>query len=370
VVEHQAVVFYGIPAGPLPVGYDPPVFWRYNDEPIRWYKADSRCSAFLLVMLHVQAAYGEAMPYNNTARVSLGMRKVLDRDWSFIGEQHRMRDRMRAYRKPGRVVCFEKKWDGSGQVYVGASSQAELAAVARELSLQWEEPEYPAFYAKGVKISYSVQGEGEAVILIHGLFSSSVLEWAVPGTTDLLAKRYQVITLDLPGHGRSDKPTIGKPYGLELVEDVIRLMDHLKINKAHIVGNCLGSIVAAKLMAKHPDRVLSGTLAGMGWLRDGGFAQKVFEHFRQTASKAVRACARGIRKLALTEKEVESIRVPVTILVGERDEVVKNLYVEPLQTVRKDWRVIHIRHANHLNCQAKQQFKEEIAKWLAKQTQR
>jgi len=360
-VENQAVLFYGIPTGPQPLGDDPPVFWGYNDEPIRWYKANSRCSSFLLVMLHVQAAYGGAMRYCNTARVHAGLRKVLDRDWSFIGELNQMR----AYHKPGRAVCFDTGVDGSWRVYVGASSEAELAAVASDLSLRWE---YPAFYAKGVKISYSVQGEGEPVVLIHGLFGSSALEWALPGTTELLAEKYQVIPLDLPGHGLSDKPTTEKAYGLELVADVIRLMDHLKVNKAHIIGNCLGGIVAAKLMAKHPDRVLSATLAGMGWLRGRGFAQKVFEHFRQTASAAVRTCARTLGKLALTKKEIESIRVPVTILVGERDRVVKKLYVEPLRAVRKDWRVINIQNANHLNCQAKSQFKEEIAKWLAKQT--
>jgi pimeloyl-ACP methyl ester carboxylesterase len=362
-VENQAVLLYGTPAGPQPLDDDPPVFMGYNDEPIQWYKANSRCSDFLLVMLHLQAAYGGAMPYGGTAQGRAGLRKVLDRDWSFVGELNQMR----AYHKPGRAVCFDKEGDDFWRVYVGASSEAELAAVASDLSLQWE---YPAFYAKDVKISYSVQGEGEAVVLIHGLFGSSGLEWAVPGTTGLLAEKYKVITLDLPGHGLSDKPTMEKAYGLELVEDVIRLMDHLKVNKAHIVGNCLGGIVTAKLMATHPDRILSGTLAGMGWLRDGGFAQKVFEQFRQTASNAVRACARSLRKLALTKKEVESIRVPVTILVGERDEVVKKLYVEPLRTVRKDWRVINIRHANHLNCQGKPQFKEEIAKWLDKQTRR
>jgi pimeloyl-ACP methyl ester carboxylesterase len=362
-VENQGVLFYGTPAGPQPLDDDPPVFMAYDDEPIRWYKLYGRCSASLLVMLHVQAAYGGAMPYGGTAQVHVGLRRVLDRDWSFVGELNQMR----AYHKPGRTVCFAKEGDDSGRLYVGASNEAELAAVASDLSLQWE---YPAFYAKGVKISYSVQGEGETVVLIHGLFGSSGFEWEVPGTTALLAEKFKVIALDLPGHGLSDKPTMEKAYGLELVEDVIRLMDHLKIDKAHVVGNCLGSIVAAKLMAKHPDRVLSGTLAGMGWLRDGGFAQKVFKHFKQTASHAVRTCARSLRKLALTKKEVESIRVPVTILVGERDEVVKKLYVEPLRTVRKDWRVINVRHANHLNCQEKRQFKEEIAKWLSKQTQR
>ncbi len=365
-VENQGVFPYGIPAGPQPSGDDPPVFVGEDDEPERWYKVNGRCSAFLLVMLHAQAAYGEAMLYHNTAQVRAGLRRVLDRDWSFVGELHGMR----FYHKPGRVIGFEREGDDFAQVYVGASREAELAAVARDLSLEWEEPPFPAFSAKGVKITYSVQGEGEPVVLLHGLFGSSVFEWTVPGTTALLAEKCQVIALDLPGHGSSDRPTTEKAYGLELVKDVIRLMDHLQIKKAHIVGNCLGGIVAAKLMATHPDRVLSGTLAGMGWLRGRGFAQKVFEHFRQTADNAVRTCARTLGKLALTKEEVEAIRVPVIILVGERDEVVKKLYVEPLRTVRKDWRVVTIRRATHLNCHTKPQFKEEIAKWLARQARR
>lgn len=365
-VENQSVLSYALPVGPQPVGDNPPVFWGQDDEPIRWYKAIGRCTDFLMVMLHVQAAFCGAMPYHNTAQVRPGLRKVLDRDWSFVGELHSMR----AYHKPGRVVCFVKDWNGSGRVFVGVSREADLAAVAHELSLLWEDPPHPAFDAKGVKISYSVQGEGEAVLLIHGLFSSSVLEWAVAGTTDLLAENYRVIALDLPGHGISDKPTKETAYGLELVEDVVRIMDHLKVSKVHIVASCLGSIIAAKLIAKHPDRVLSAALGGMGWLRHGGFAHNVFQNFRQTASKAIVACARTLGKLTLSKKEVEAIRIPVIILVGECDEVVKKRYIEPLRIVRRDWRVINIRRADHLNCPAKPQSKEEIAKWLAKQVQR
>jgi len=380
-VENQGCCLYGTPAGSQPSGDDPSVFMAENDfmgetdDPIPWSRIKGRCSDFLLVMLHHQAAYFGAMPYGATAQARAGLRKVLDRDWSFVGELFQMR----AYRKAGRVVCLETV-DG-GQVSVGVNDEAELAAVARDLGLQFTHGgshggipglpwDAPAFNANGVKISYSLQGEGEAVVLIHGLLSRSRIDWDDPGTAALLAKDHQVVALDLPGHGLSDKPVKEEAYGLELVEDVIRLMDHLEINKAHVVGYCLGSIVAAKLLARHPDRVLSGTFGGMGWLRQGGFAQKVYKHFRQIAGNAVRACARSLGKLALTKKELESIRVPVMVLVGERDAEIKKLYVEPLQAVRKDWRVVKIKNANHLNCHEKPQYKRQIAKWLAKQTRR
>jgi hypothetical protein len=131
-VENQAVELYGTIAGLVPDD-DPPAFMGENDEPVRWHKVNGRCSVFLLVMLHWESAFGGAMPRNGTAEVRSNLRKILDRDWSFIGEVNRMR----AYQKPGRALCF-LKWEVSWRVFAGASSEAELAAVASELSLHWD----------------------------------------------------------------------------------------------------------------------------------------------------------------------------------------------------------------------------------------
>jgi hypothetical protein len=72
--------------------------------------------------------------------------------------------------------------------------------------------------------------------------------------------------------------------------------------------------------------------------------------------------------LALTEDEVKSINVPVTILAGDKDDLIKKLYIDPLQKVRTDWPVVEIKDANHLTCILKPQFREEIAAWLKKNT--
>jgi pimeloyl-ACP methyl ester carboxylesterase len=227
-------------------------------------------------------------------------------------------------------------------------------------------PESASFDSGGVKIAYTVRGKGEPVILIHGWLSSGWINWDLPGTTDLLAKDHQVITLDVRGHGSSDKPTKEDAYGLELVEDVVRLMDHLKIEKAHIVGYSMGGIITAKFLSKHPDRALSGTLGGMGWLREGSFEQKFFA-IGGKDGKPVGLCFRSLGKLALTEAEVKSIKVPVEVLFGADDDLRKG-YAEPLKKVRTDWPVIEIKDANHITCILKPQFKEEIQKWLAKQS--
>src|SRR5262245_48241773 len=178
------------------------------------------------------------------------------------------------------------------------------------------------FDVKGVKLHYIIEGEGEPVVLIHGLNSSARMNWQLPGIVSLLSKKYQVIALDMPGHGESDKPVNEEAYGLELVEDVFRLLDHLKIQKAHIVGYSMRGMIAVEFIARHQERALSGVVGGMGWLREGSALQTVWERMQgREGGSAPSACARSLGKLALTEAELKGIRVPVVVIVGDRDPV-------------------------------------------------
>lgn len=232
------------------------------------------------------------------------------------------------------------------------------------------------FIANGVKLSYAVEGKGEPVILIHGLYASYFMNWQLPGIAAALARDYQVIGIDMPGHGSSDKPDNDAAYGVEMVEDVVRLMDTLKIKKAHIVGYSMGGMIAAKLVTRYPDRVSSCVLGGMGWLREGSFLQKFWELGKgDKAAKAggggnaiftPLACPQSFGKLAISDDELKAIRVPLTVLVGDQDPC-KFLYVNPLQEARKDISVVIIENAGHLDCVVKPQFKDEIKKWLDKQ---
>jgi hypothetical protein len=56
------------------------------------------------------------------------------------------------------------------------------------------------------------------------------------------------------------------------------------------------------------------------------------------------------------------------ILVGDKDDLIKKLYIEPLRTVRLDWSVTEIKDANHISCVMKPQFREAIADWIKKNT--
>jgi len=220
------------------------------------------------------------------------------------------------------------------------------------------------FDAKGVLIHYLVQGNGEAVVLIHGLYSSAAINWEAPGIVAALARDHEVIALDLPGHGRSDKPDDPNAYGRQMMEDVVLLLDHLKLRRAHIVGYSMGGMVALKLVAEHPDRVVSAVLGGMGWLREGGGLQRLWEHLPMGPGRSTPAvCVTSIGELALSDASLRAITTPVIVVVGDRDPV-RGLYVVPLQAVRRDWPVITIDGAGHLNCILKPQFKDEIVKWV------
>ena len=70
-------------------------------------------------------------------------------------------------------------------------------------------------------------------------------------------------------------------------------------------------------------------------------------------------------KLAVSEDELKKIDLPVRVLVGDRGPV-KQIYVLPIQRVRKDWPVVAIEDAGDINCILKKQFWEEIVGWVKK----
>jgi pimeloyl-ACP methyl ester carboxylesterase len=216
------------------------------------------------------------------------------------------------------------------------------------------------FHSDGVKIHYTVQGKGDPVILIHGLYSNARMNWDMPGITADLARHYQVITLDCRGHGQSDKPEAEGEYGAKMAEDVVRLMDHLHISKANVVGYSMGGMITMKLLTLHPGRIKSAVLGGMGWHK----AEAPVNRFWEVAKGRGRinvpaACLHGFPALAVTEEEVKSVKVPVTIIVGDRDPC-RRMYVEPLRRVRPDWPEHIIQGAGHLNCLVKPDFQAQL----------
>lgn len=116
---------------------------------------------------------------------------------------------------------------------------------------------------KNTKIAYYVRGHGEPIVLVNG-FGMTMQHWD-PEFLEELASTNQVIMFDYRGVGASSG-SLKDLSQQEMVDDVITLLDALKIDQAHIVGWSLGSFVAQNVAEKHPNRVdrlvLLGTAPG------------------------------------------------------------------------------------------------------------
>ena len=103
----------------------------------------------------------------------------------------------------------------------------------------------------GIKICYSVHGDGFPIILIHGIGAKKET-WIAQ--LKALSNKYKVIAIDVRGTGKSDRPNI--LYTMEMLADDIKgLMDHLKIEKAHIAGRSMGGMIAQHFALKYSKQV-------------------------------------------------------------------------------------------------------------------
>ncbi|MCR0983083.1 alpha/beta fold hydrolase [Roseomonas populi] len=118
------------------------------------------------------------------------------------------------------------------------------------------------FDSAGVRIRYVEAGQGDPVVLVHGFSSNVENQWVRSGVMPKLADRYRVIAFDGRGHGLSDKPHDPALYGPEASRDTSRLLDHLGLRKAHVVGYSLGAHLVAWLVTDSPDRFVTCTLGG------------------------------------------------------------------------------------------------------------
>ncbi|MBA2126499.1 alpha/beta hydrolase [Hyphomicrobium methylovorum] len=205
------------------------------------------------------------------------------------------------------------------------------------------------FDSDGVDIAFSDTGGGNGktpVLLIHGFASNVETNWGHTGWIEGLSKAgYRVIAFDNRGHGASQKLYALTDYGAPLMaEDARRLLDHLDIPRAHVIGYSMGARIAAFLALGHPDRVARVVFGGLGINMVRGIAgtgpiaraleaesiddvtnpaARTFRAFaEQTKSdlKALAACIRSARA-PITAEMVGSIAVPVLVAVGDGDVI-------------------------------------------------
>jgi len=113
----------------------------------------------------------------------------------------------------------------------------------------------PFFRYEGQRLAYTVHGSGSRpVVLLPGLLFSQRMH--LPLARELAVRGNRVITLDLLGHGRSDRPRDMWRYSMPIyAEQVVALLDHLEVDEAVVGGTSLGANVALEVASLTPDRL-------------------------------------------------------------------------------------------------------------------
>lgn len=235
----------------------------------------------------------------------------------------------------------------------------------------------------GVKIHYIDRGKGEPIVLLHG-GTSNLESWVTAGVVANLQKDFRVIAYDARGSGKSDSPREPKAYGRQMALDVPRLLDALKLERAHIVGFSLGASTVAQLLTLHPERFLSATqAAGAGrspkaandprieveaaeiekncisrsrlYRQAPPNAKPTEEDYRKAEERcradktfdqySVAASLRGYRDQAVTLEQMAAVKVPTLGIVGTLDHTLKEM--QDLRKARPDMKFVLLEGVSH-----------------------
>ena len=216
----------------------------------------------------------------------------------------------------------------------------------------------PYFENEGIKIYYEIEGSGPDLVLIHGFASNMENNWKQNNWVKTLKNDYRLILIDNRGHGKSDKPKESSQYGLKMVEDVVKLMDHLSIEKANVFGYSMGSRITLNLVLRYPDRIKCAILGGYGLpsqkanthlryqpIIDALLAESIdqiknlvgkeFRRFAESTGADLKALAAVMTnyvdnpEVMLTsakkiKKSLKKIKIPILTVVGSKDFLIED----------------------------------------------
>lgn len=189
----------------------------------------------------------------------------------------------------------------------------------------------------GINLYYEVHGAGMPLIMLHGGFGSFEMLNAL---SPALVEKYQVIGVDLYGHGRT--ALTDRPIRLEqMAEDISGLIQHLGLAKADVLGFSLGGAVALQTAIRHPERVNKLVLISSPFKRSGwhpemqvGMANLAPEFFMKTPiyeeylrlapkpedfSRFVTSMGEGMSQDYDWEQPVSALKCPTLIIAGDAD---------------------------------------------------
>jgi pimeloyl-ACP methyl ester carboxylesterase len=247
------------------------------------------------------------------------------------------------------------------------------------------------FEADGLRLAYDDVGEGEPIVMLHGFAANRRLNWRLPGWYEVLVNAgYRVLAFDARGHGESGKPSDIEAYRPDgIAGDALRLLDHLGLRKACLLGYSMGGRNAAWLVAHHGRRFRAVVIGGAGlnllppaearrWAKRGF---KLTADNEKTESLAIpamvplyhRAVRRGGRTGALAaclmgafpnlpKRDFAGVETPALVACGGRDTLSGSPI--PLAASIPGARAVVIPGRNHLSAVADPFFKGAVLGFL------
>jgi pimeloyl-ACP methyl ester carboxylesterase len=255
-----------------------------------------------------------------------------------------------------------------------------------------EQPTMQFFTSGGIRLAYidvpPESGAGDPILLIHGFASNHAVNWVnTLWVTTLTRAGFRAIAFDNRGHGQSDKLYRVEDYDSSVMAgDAARLLDHLGIERADVMGYSMGARIAAHLAVIAPARVRSLMLGGLGIRLVHGVGlplniadameapsldtltdpmQRMFRAFaEQTRSdlQALAACIRGSRQ-TLSEEEVAAIAAPALVSVGTSDTVAGS--AQQLADIMPNARALDIPGRDHNLAVGDKAHKQGVLDFLA-----
>ena len=255
------------------------------------------------------------------------------------------------------------------------------------------------FESNGARVYYTVQGEGYPVILVHGVGANADWNWQRPGVIGALAKNFKVIAFDLRGHGLTDKPADPEQYGLRMVEDIVLLMDHLGIERAHLAGYSLGGFIALKAATLYPERIASLAVCAAGWIDPANpievpspyrppvpthpaqvsqasalplvaATRSLFHRIRSSIGdhfmdpKVKKALKAKYEELAVPKESLLACDMPMLSIIGKKDGF---LYIaRDLVALKPDIESFEVENYGHFSLPFNREFKEHLRAFFLK----
>ncbi|WNJ81584.1 alpha/beta hydrolase [Cedecea neteri] len=268
--------------------------------------------------------------------------------------------------------------------------QASQAPNQINWASRWQHlPETPAPVAgikssyadiNGIKLYYGTLGHGSPVILVHGgLANSDYWGKQIP----VLAKNHQVIIVDSRGHGRSTRNS--QEYGYDLMtDDIVALMDHLKLKKADIVGWSDGGIIGIDMAIHHPERVnkvfsfapntkTSGVKSGVE--NDpvfGAYIKRAGDEYKKL-SKTPTEYDAFVDQIShmwasqpnWSDADLQKIKTPILIVDGDHDEAIVREHLEYIAKTIPGAGLLILPNSSHFAfIQAPKEFNDAIVNFL------